>query len=356
MRPVPVMSFHSVGHAGLPYDMRHLTTSPQLLERILRWLKRHDFTSLSQQQLFDHLAHGAKVPSKSVVLAFDDGYLDNWVYVHPLLKKYGLCGVIYVTGDFVDGETAVRPTVEDVWAGKLSTEDLPGLGYCSWAELRLMAAAGTLEVQSHLMTHSWLPVSDEIVGSHDEDHPRYWLGWNASPADKPGWLSWSRAELDCRVPLGTPVYRHARSHVQPRCWPDAKPPRYESRVAFENRFHLECQEARRLIETHIPGARANFMAWPGGEYDSRLQELALQHYDATFTTDHGVTLAGEDPTLIKRSFFAQRSPELMGWAYPSYLNFVGRLQCLRGRSLYKLHTFMSRRAILWFGRRGGGSV
>ncbi len=396
MTLVPVMSFHSVGDAGLPYDLRHLTTSVGVLERILSWLNRRGFQTLTHQQLYDHLANGTKVPDKSLVLAFDDGYLDNWVYVHPLLKKYGQRGVIYVTGEFVDRGQELRPTLEDVWAGKLSREQLPGLGYCNWAELRAMSEAGTLEVQSHLMTHSWQTVSDKISGFHHPGQPWYWEAWNRDIAAKPKWLNWSRQDLDQRIPWGTPVFENARTHTAPVCTPDPKisealaahvakfnghkagteqsdaffeqkdwqqqlesvaagvdaaPPEFESREEFEQRFEWECSEIRRLIEKHIPNQKANFMAWPGGCYDARLQEMALKHYDATFTTDQGVTAPGEDPTLIKRSFFSQRSPEVMGWDYPSYLHFVGRLQRLRGHGAYRLHTFLANRVINRAARR-----
>ncbi|NQU49534.1 MAG: polysaccharide deacetylase family protein [Planctomycetes bacterium] len=352
MTSVPVMSFHSVGDVGLPYDLRHLTTSVGVLERILKWLNRCGFATLTHQQLFDHLADGKPVPAKSVVLAFDDGYLDNWVFVHPLLKKYGQRGVIYVSGEFVEPSEGLRPTLEDVWAGKLKRDELPDLGYCNWAELRAMSEAGTLEVQSHLMSHSWHAVSDQVVGKHSPSEPRYWQAWNRDVPAKPFWLGWSRQELDARIPMDEPNYKSARSHTAPRCVIDETgAPQIESRAEFETRFEWECSESRRLIEQHIPSQKANFMAWPGGEYDARLQELALKHFDATFTTDLGVTQPGDDPTLVKRSFFAQRSPELMGWDYPSFLHFVGRLQRLRGRGAYRLHTFLAYRLIKLAERR-----
>jgi hypothetical protein len=36
------------------------------------------------------------VPRKSIVITFDDGYLDNWVYAHPILQKYGMHAVVFV--------------------------------------------------------------------------------------------------------------------------------------------------------------------------------------------------------------------------------------------------------------------
>ena len=47
---------------------------------------------------------GKNIPEKSIVLTFDDGYADIWIYAYPLLKKYGMCGTVFINPDFVDRE------------------------------------------------------------------------------------------------------------------------------------------------------------------------------------------------------------------------------------------------------------
>jgi hypothetical protein len=405
MKPVPVMSFHSVGDHGLPSDMRHLTTSPEVLEGCLRWLQRRKFTAVTQQQLFDHLANGAAIADRAVLLAFDDGYLDNWVWVHPLLQKYGMRGVIYVTGEFMEQGETPRPTA----FGKVARPELPGLGYCNTAELRAMAQAGSLELGSHLMTHSWQPSSGKIIDFHRPAATCAWMAWNAAGAEKPQWLSWQNSDYGRVLPWGSPVYANTRSHAAPAVTPDpavaealrarviaegessgdpsapadsffARPDwreelhaaaraagceerdgvlhapllARESREEFEARFEAECRDARALLE-RISGQPCPFMAWPGGVYTERLQELALRHYEATFTTDPGVQAAGDDPRLIKRSFFAQRSPELMGKAWPSVLHFAGRTRRLRGQGWARIQTGIANRVLKRAAKRQGSA-
>ena len=55
--------------------------------------------------------------------------------------------------------------------------------------------------------------------------------------------------------------------------------------------------------------------------------------------------AGDDPRLIRRSFFAQRGPELMGKAWPSILHFAGRVRRLRGQGWARLHTGIANRVL-----------
>ena len=45
---------------------------------------------------------------KDIVLTFDDGYLDNWVFAYPLLEKYNLRGTIFVNPEFVDPSLEIR--------------------------------------------------------------------------------------------------------------------------------------------------------------------------------------------------------------------------------------------------------
>lgn len=376
------MNFHSVGDVPLPYDLRRLTTTPNLLDRILAWLTHNGFQTLSLQTLLSHLTEGVAVPSKSLVLTFDDGYLDNWVYVHPLLKRHGHRGAIFVAGDFVQDEEIVRPTLEDVWCGRLARHELQSLGYCSWAELRAMSEAGTLEVHSHLMTHTWYPVSDRIAGFHHPQKPWYPGVWNAAPCSKPHWLQLSLEEIAEIMPWGSPVYESARSQIARRCRPDPRlqdrlakyvakhggaaffnrpdwesrlrtiatgldraPPEFEPADEYLRRVESESVDSRSLIEERLPGVKANFMAWPGGARDEALLALALQTYDATLTNHPAVTVYGDDPSLIHRLYFAQRSWELTGSDLPSLIHFIGRLQRHRGHGIYALHTFLANRSI-----------
>ena len=60
-----------------------------------------------------------RLKTRSVVLTFDDGYLDNWIYVAPLLEQYGMKGVVYVTPEFVEPTGACRPQARIDADGKL---------------------------------------------------------------------------------------------------------------------------------------------------------------------------------------------------------------------------------------------
>ena len=52
-------------------------------------------------QLQDYFLQNKKLPSKPVVLTFDDGYKDNFTTVLPLLQKYGHVGNVFSISDWI---------------------------------------------------------------------------------------------------------------------------------------------------------------------------------------------------------------------------------------------------------------
>ena len=101
-RTVPVLMHHHVSNSpGM------ITVSPENFESQIAWLARTGWTSLTLDQYAGFLA-GKPVPRKSIVITFDDGYLDNWVYAHPILQKYGMHAVVFVVTGWMH-EGPIRP-------------------------------------------------------------------------------------------------------------------------------------------------------------------------------------------------------------------------------------------------------
>lgn len=153
---VPVLMHHHVN----PVPGR-LNVTPANFEHQLAWLAERGWTALSLAQ-FAAFLEGKPVPRRSLLITFDDGYLDNWVHACPLLAKYGMRGVLFVVTGWV-GEGAPRPH-----GGQIDTPPaLPVHARCEaminagltdavmirWSEARLMQAGGTLELHCHTHRH-----------------------------------------------------------------------------------------------------------------------------------------------------------------------------------------------------------
>jgi peptidoglycan/xylan/chitin deacetylase (PgdA/CDA1 family) len=144
-----------------------ITVSPENFESQIAWLANNGWTSLTLEQYAEFLA-GKPVPRKSIVITFDDGYLDNWVYAHPILQKYSMHAVVFVVTGWM-GEGPVRPHAGQPGTALPATPDHRGCEAAilredrtddvmmRWSEARAMIAAGTFEVHCHTHTHTrWL--------------------------------------------------------------------------------------------------------------------------------------------------------------------------------------------------------
>ncbi|MFT0534093.1 polysaccharide deacetylase family protein [Castellaniella hirudinis] len=156
-RTVPVLMYHHVTPAG-----GAINVTPDHFRGQLAWLRRRGYRSLTCAQFAAHLA-GAPAPARSVLMTFDDGYLDNYVHAWPLLREYGFHAVIFlVTGWVGDGPARAAagqggdlPETPDhaacsarVAAGQASDIAL------RWSEIQRMQADGVCEFHSHTHTHT----------------------------------------------------------------------------------------------------------------------------------------------------------------------------------------------------------
>ncbi|MFM0053491.1 polysaccharide deacetylase family protein [Caballeronia grimmiae] len=170
-RAVPVLMYHHISSSpGM------ITVTPGHFSAQMAYLESAGYRTLDSRQLSAYLA-GEPVPAKSVVLTFDDGYLDNWVYAHPVLQRHGFTALCFLVTSWPrDG--GVRPNASTLH----SMTRLPRLlnhregerAICNgradeailrWSEIDAMRAAGTFEFHSHTHTHvRW----DLVARSRDE--------------------------------------------------------------------------------------------------------------------------------------------------------------------------------------------
>lgn len=338
--PIPVIMYHSVGTVMPDWEWSILTVPWTTFEDHLVWLARSGYRSADLNELHDHVSGVRPLDPMSVVLTFDDGYLDNWTYVYPLLKQYRFTGVVCVSPEFIDPRDTLRPTLEDVRAGRASESDLEVRGFMSWPEMRRAVAEGVLSIQSHAMTHTWYPTGPEVVDFHRPGDGHYWLDWNADPSAKPFYL---RDPFSSRVPWGTPVYRHAKSLEATRYFPD--PAEAEALAAFvadrggegffrepgwrgaieaelasirekggdggrlespeerSARLSYELVESKRVLEEGL-GVPVDQVFWPGGGYSEEALEMALELYKSVTWSKKDrwrlKNIPGEDPAKVSR--------------------------------------------------------
>lgn len=156
-RALPVLMYHHVSPSpGL------VTVAPATFAAHMRWLAEHGWTTVGCREAAAFLA-GQPLPAKSVLVTFDDGYLDNWVYAHPVLARHGQRAVLFAITGWL-GEGPVRP-VSDSGMALPATPDHNGCKRAvaegdhdqvmmRWSEVEAARAAGTFEFHSHTHQHA----------------------------------------------------------------------------------------------------------------------------------------------------------------------------------------------------------
>lgn len=160
---VPVLMYHHVTPSG-----GAINASPKNFEDQLAWLSRHGYRSLATEEFAAHL-NGEPVLPKSVLITFDDGYLDNWVYAYPLLKKYGYKAVVFLITSLVNdgpirphlGQQQVLPdTPEHAECERRIEQGDSDSVILRWSEIKAMQESGLIEFHSHTHTHTRWDKSD----------------------------------------------------------------------------------------------------------------------------------------------------------------------------------------------------
>lgn len=97
-------------HEGLRILMYHkldekradfLTVRAKDFEEQIKWLLNEGYQFLSFYELEQKQKLGQPLPTKSVILTFDDGYQNNYDLLLPILEKYGLKAIIFLPIGFV---------------------------------------------------------------------------------------------------------------------------------------------------------------------------------------------------------------------------------------------------------------
>lgn len=123
---LPIAMYHSVTPQAK--DKNRLQVSLKNFQRQMEFLKRNNYNVLRLEELVNLIGEKKKVPPRSIVLTFDDGYKDNYQYAFPVLKKYNLPATIFIIVNEIG-----RPD------------------RLSWQELKEMQDSGLISIGSHCL-------------------------------------------------------------------------------------------------------------------------------------------------------------------------------------------------------------
>ena len=98
-RGIPVLYYHSVNDT---VD-NEVTISPELLKKQLEYIKYQGYITLSMNEVENYILYNQPIPEKSILITFDDGYMDNYYYAFPILKELNMKATIFCITSELDG-------------------------------------------------------------------------------------------------------------------------------------------------------------------------------------------------------------------------------------------------------------
>ena len=200
--PFMVLLYHRVNPDNDPFFP---ALSVKAFDAQMSYLATH-FQVLSLAELINRIRQGLGITPGTVAVTFDDGYRDNYVYAHPILKKYNCPATLFVATGYIGTET---PMWNDrlALAIKFSTQKtitIPGskhsISLISVPE-KLAALEYILETLKLLPEADKLTLVDEIFKSLH----------NKQPKNEPLMLSWN--EVKQLAHEGWEVGSHTANHV-----------------------------------------------------------------------------------------------------------------------------------------------
>lgn len=287
-KPVYVLLYHPWLNGFKDYFEIHLA-----------WLRENRFESILLEDLILYVkGKDVSIPERPVVMTFDDGTIENYTVVYPLLKKYGFTGTVFAP----TAEEYINQSGKEWWKG--------------------VEREGVLRVEGHSHTHSLVFINDRVegfyTGASSEPKPPIKGMDNrlGSPLFGQGYELVSTRFIPCREFVEACVdYARKRGgelFFREEHWKNemlqfvleyrGDRGRYEIERERKARIEEELWVSKKIIEDEIGGGKkVCLFAYPFGAYHVDLIEpLKKLGYKCAFTTHLGGNRKGDDPFLLKR--------------------------------------------------------
>lgn len=128
---LPILMYHHINFLtpGASKELQDLTVSPETFEKQMMYLFQQNYQPITFGQFFDFLEESGKLPEKSLIITFDDGWKNQYQYAFPVLKKYNFPATFFIVVNQIGGDL-----------------------FMGWGQLKELLNNG-MEIGSHTMTH-----------------------------------------------------------------------------------------------------------------------------------------------------------------------------------------------------------
>jgi len=136
-----ILAYHSVAN-----NNAFFTVTPEVFEKHMKFLRENHWNIIPLTTLVSYVIDLKKIPQKTVVITFDDAYVDFIDNALPILETYEIPATVFVPTKLV--------------GKKLKNRDQFELSVIDWAQLEKLVEHPLVSIGSHTKNH---PILTEIA-------------------------------------------------------------------------------------------------------------------------------------------------------------------------------------------------
>ena len=207
------------------------TLNTKYLINHFQWLKQHGYTVISNNMVQQAKIGEIKLPGKSVLLTFDDGYNSFYHIVFPLLKQFNYPATFAIVTSWIGA-----PKDKVFYGNEIKYK----ADFMTWEQIKEISNSGLVEIASH---------------SHD---------------------------------LHKGIIANPQNNTQPAATSRLFNGTYETDDDYYRRIHKDFKTSRDLLKHHT-GVAPKILIWPYGSYSLVAWKIAKSlGYETSMTLGYGV--------------------------------------------------------------------
>ena len=133
-KKLPVLMYHLI--LKNPENNNKFIISQATFEEDLKYIKSHGYTTILVQDLIDYTENKKDLPEKPILLTFDDGAFNNYLYAFPLAKKY-------------EAKFVFSPIAKEAEKYTKIHDENPTYAHANWEKISEMHKSNLVEIQNH---------------------------------------------------------------------------------------------------------------------------------------------------------------------------------------------------------------
>ena len=102
---VVILTYHDVVDVIEDDPKTTVNISLDKFESQIKWLSKHNYKSLSMDDFYEWKVNNKKIPRKSVLITFDDGWKSFYTKAIPILEKYNMKASVFIIWKYSENQT-----------------------------------------------------------------------------------------------------------------------------------------------------------------------------------------------------------------------------------------------------------